>query len=166
MNDSWYDTAQICINGHVINIQSVYCPEHNKKFCEKCGAPTITKCQNCNATVRGFFHEAGMGDLVYDYTDLVRPSFCPNCGKPYPWTEAKLKDAKELTDKLENLSLEEREVLKKSLDDIVQDTPQTNVAIDKFKKLIAKAGPVAVESLKIILFSIMSEATKRQIWPS
>lgn len=166
MNGDWYDKAQICTNGHVINIQSVYSPEHNKKFCDRCGAPTITNCQNCKAIIRGFYHEEDKGDYVSDYTVLRRPSFCHKCGEPYPWTVAKLKEAQEFSDELDNLSLKEREMLKKSIDDIVRDTPQTTVSVTRFKKLAAKAGPVAVEGFKMILWGIVSASIQRQIWPS
>jgi len=103
---------------------------------------------------------------TFNYTDLPLPSFCPNCGKPYPWTEEKLKAAKELTDEFENLSPEERETLKKSLDDIVRDTPQTPIAATRFKKLVAKAGKVAADGLRDILVDIASEAAKKAIWSS
>lgn len=161
MSDNWYDTAQICINGHVINSQSVYHSEHNKEFCDKCGAPTITTCQNCNATIKGYYHVPPMGTL--DYTDLPLPSFCPDCSKPYPWTEAKLKAAKELTDLLEDLSPEEREILKKSFDDIVRDTPQTIVAANQFKRLATKAGKIAAEQLRQLVVDIASETAKKII---
>ena len=65
MNDSWYDTAQICTNGHVVNSMSKSHPEHNRKFCDKCGAPTITNCQNCKAPIRGHYHEP---PIVYSTT--------------------------------------------------------------------------------------------------
>ena len=110
--------------------------------------------------------EHSMGTL--NYTDLPLPSFCPDCGKPYPWTEAKLKAAKELADELDNLSLEECELLKKSLDDIIvmEDTPQTPVAATRFKKLVAKAGQVAAQGFRDILVDIASETAKKLIWPS
>jgi len=101
--------------------------------------------------------------MGYCYTP---PSFCPECGKPYPWTEAKLKAAQELSDELDNLSLEERSLLKKSLDDIVRDTPETTVAATRFKRLVAKAGQVAADGLKDILVDIASETAKKLIWPS
>ena len=50
-----------------------------------------------------------------NHTDLPLPSFCPDCGEPYPWTEAKLKAAQELTDLNEDLSPEERETHQKLL---------------------------------------------------
>jgi len=94
------------------------------------------------------------------------PSFCPDCGKLYPWTVAKLKAAQDLSDELDNLSPEEREMLKKSLDDIVRDTPQAIVAAPRFKRLVAKAGPVVADSFRKILVDVLSEAAKKIIWPS
>jgi hypothetical protein len=161
MNESWYDTAQICTNGHVTNSASISSPQHNKKFCDKCGAPTITNCQNCNACIQGHYHAPDL--WLYSYK---RPSFCHNCGKPYPWTEASLKAAQELSDELDSLSPEERSMLKKSLDEIVWDTPGTTVAATRFKKLIAKAGQVAANGFRDILVDVLSEATKKIIWPS
>jgi len=102
-----------------------------------------------------------MGTL--DYTDLPLPSFCPDCGKLYPWTEAKLKAAQELTDELDSLSPEEREALKKSFDDIVRDTPQTKVAATQFKRLVAKVGKIAAEQLRELVVDIASETAKKII---
>ena len=163
MNDWWYDTAQICTNGHVANPCSKSEPKRNTKFCDKCGAPNITNCQNCNATIKGYHHTLGFIDIGYCYTP---PSFCPSCSEPYPWTEAKLKAAQDLSDELDNLSPEERNLLKKSLDDIVRDTPQTTVAAIRFKRLVAKAGKVAAEGFKDILVDVLSETAKKIIWPS
>ena len=165
MNDNWYDTAQICTNGHVINSCSVLTPEHNRKFCNKCGAPTITNCQNCNSPIRGYYH-LQRGLFPANPTFLTLPSFCPDCGKPYPWTEAKLKAARELSDELDNLSPEERDLLKKSLDDIVRDTPQTTVAVNRFKRIVTKAGKPAADAFRDILIDVLSEAVKKSIWPS
>jgi len=105
-----------------------------------------------------------MGTL--NYTDLPLPSCCPDCGKPYPWTEAKLKAARELADELDNLSPEERDLLKKSLDDIMLDTPQTIVAATRFKKIAAKAaktGKATVKELRKLVVDIASETAKKII---
>jgi len=56
MENGWYDTAQICTNGHVINSMARSEPKHNKKFCDKCGAKTIMNCPNCNSPIRGDYH--------------------------------------------------------------------------------------------------------------
>ena len=63
MTETWYDTAQICQGGHVINPTSVGSPAHNQRFCHMCGKAAITACPACTA-----------------------PSYCHNCGKGYPWT--------------------------------------------------------------------------------
>ena len=160
MNDSWYDTAQICTNGHVITTQLIFNPDHSMRYCDRCGASTITNCQNCNANIRGFYHTRTSGSEI-----SKRPSFCHECGRPYPWIEAKLKAAQELSDELDNLSPEERNLLKRSLDDIVRETPQTTVAVTRFKKLVAKAGPVAADGFRKILVDVLSEAVKKAIWP-
>ena len=161
MSDGWYDAAQICIKGHVITESSVSRPELNQNFCDKCGAPTITNCQNCNAPIRGDYHVPGV--LHVSLSPPKPSSFCHKCGKPYPWTEAKLKAAKELSDELDNLSPEERDILKKSLDDIVRDTPQTPVAATRFKKIAAKVGKVAAQQLRKLVVDIASETAKKII---
>ena len=162
MNENWYDTAQICINGHIITTTLKTTPEEGQKFCSECGAHTIDKCQLCNATIRGFYHISG---VIYSRDDKL-PHFCHDCGKPYPWTESKLKAAHDLSDEIDNLSSEEKELLKKSLDDIIRDTPQTIVAATRFKKLVAKIGKPAASALRDILVDIASEAAKKVIWPS
>ena len=179
MTDNWYDTAQICISGHVANWMSKSHPENNKKFCDKCGAQTIINCPKCNAPIRGYYHETHgayeeIDTMVNEISnpppetilDYSKPrGFCPDCGKAYPWTEAKLKAAKELSDELDNLSAEERDLLKKSLDDIVRDTPQTTAAATRFKKIVSKAGKVAANGLRDIIVDIASETAKKVIWP-
>jgi hypothetical protein len=44
---SYYHTAQICLNGHIINESIEEYPEKNEKFCSLCGSETITECPSC-----------------------------------------------------------------------------------------------------------------------
>lgn len=37
-----YDTAQICLNGHVVTSMSETVPQRMRKFCEQCGEAIIT----------------------------------------------------------------------------------------------------------------------------
>ena len=136
MSDSYYDTAQICVNGHLINTMATSSPQSNQKHCAECGAQTIIACPDCNSSIRGYYHVPG----VYHCRDYNKPSYCHNCGKPYPWTVAILKAAGELADELEKLSAEERQQLKDSFPDLVKNTPKTVVAETRFKKLMKKAG--------------------------
>jgi hypothetical protein len=81
MTENWYDTAQICINGHVINPASVSNPIHNKRFCDSCGKSTITTCQICTSPIRGVFHGTG----PVRTSSYTVPKFCHNCGNSFPW---------------------------------------------------------------------------------
>ena len=153
-----YDVAQICVNGHEINSSSVKYPQYNKKFCDKCGAETITKCRQCGENIKGYYHS------FVSLAPYRIPSFCDNCGKSYPWTKSKIIAAQELAKEVEGLSKEERLILEKSIDDIVKDTPNGSVAALRFKKIMVKVGKNAADMFKDILVSIASEAAKKAIW--
>jgi hypothetical protein len=159
---SWHDVAQICLNGHVINESTKESPEFNQKFCADCGQPTITECQNCKNPIQGKYH---MPNFVGG-EPMSAPAFCPNCGNPYPWTEAKLKAARELVLEFDGLDNTEKEALSRSLDDLVRDTPSTPVAATRFKKLAVKIGKEGAGALKDIVVDILSETAKKIIWPS
>ncbi len=161
--DSWYDTAQICLNGHSINSMAVSSPERNQNFCKECGQKTITDCPFCKTSIPGQYHDTGSGFAFYRFQI---PKFCHNCGKPYPWTESAIEAAKEYADDLENLTLEQREKLKKSINDLVQDTPKTELAASKFKQLVTKAGGSTADIFQKVLVNIISETAKKLIWPS
>jgi hypothetical protein len=97
-------------------------------------------------------------------TPLEPAAFCLNCGKTYPWTQSRLAAAKELALEAEDLSDEEREQLAGSLDDIVADTPRTQLAISRFKRLMAKAGKGTGQAMREIVAQISTEAAKRAIF--
>ena len=158
----YYDVAQICSNGHVINAGSKRYPEHNLPFCERCGAPTITTCPHCSEPIRGEYHVEGVFAAGFIFP---APGFCAKCGHAYPWTTARVEAARALADDLDSLSGDDREALKRSLDDLVRDTPQTQVAAQRFKRVAAKAGKQAADALRTILIDVVSEAAKKALWP-
>lgn len=160
MSDSYYDTAQICLNGHEINSMAASNPQSNQKFCSRCGAQTITTCQSCNAQIRGYYHVPGVISL-HEYN---KPSYCFNCGTAFPWTASSLDAASELVDGLETLSAHEKQQLKDSLPDLVRETPKTPVAEGRFKRLTKKAGVEAVGGIRAILIDVVSEAVKKSIF--
>jgi len=160
--DSWYDTAQICLNGHSINSMAVSSPERNQNFCDKCGAKTITDCPHCKHCIRGKYHISG----AFHFSEFHPPKFCHHCGQPYPWTESTIEAAKEYADELEKLTPEEREKLKKSIGDLVQDTPKTELAASRFKQLVTKAGGSTADIFQKVLVNIISETAKKLIWHS
>ncbi|MBA7664324.1 hypothetical protein ES703_72382 [subsurface metagenome] len=153
-----YATAQICINGHVITDSLESRPEKASRFCEQCGTETITNCPHCNKVIRGYYYHGGFGSTVYKL-----PAFCHVCGNPYPWTEAKLKAAHELAEELENLSASEKENLHQSIDDMVTDSPRTELAVTRFKKLLVKVGEPTARVLRELVVDIASSTAVKLI---
>lgn len=160
MSDSYYDTAQICLNGHVINNMATTYPLSNQKYCTECGAQTITACPDCVSPIRGGYFVPGFIGLDH----YIKPSYCHNCGKPYPWTVASLEAARELADELDILSKEEQQQLKDTFPDLTKNTPKTVVAETRFRKLMKKAGGEAYEGMKSILIDVLSEAAKKSVF--
>jgi len=52
-----------------------------------------------------------------------------------------------------------------SIEELTRDTPYTQVAIIRVKKIMEKAGPAVAEGIKSILAGIVTEAVKKQLWP-
>jgi len=153
-----YDVAQICLNGHVANSSFTRSPQFNQDFCESCGSATITSCPECNSPIRGYYS----GRVLGSYN---APSFCINCGQPFPWTKSKLQAAHELAQELDNISDEDRIVLQKSIDELVKDTPSTPVAATRFKKIMVKVGQTTAGMFREILVDVLSEAAKKAMFP-
>ena len=156
--EAWYDTAQVCLEGHIINAYADSSPGSNQKFCSRCGAATILACPNCSAKIKGRHHIPGVVDL----TKFDGPQrFCDNCGHPYPWSESKLKAALDMAGELDGLTAQEREDLQKSLPDLLRDVPNTPVAATRFKKILLKVKGKGGELVWEILKDVASEtATK------
>lgn len=159
-DENWYDVAQICLNGHVINDSVKKYPQFNKKFCDKCGAATITNCPNCNAEIQGEYHMEGSLTL----SPYTAPAFCPDCGKPYPWTETKIQAAHDLAQEL-GISDDEKKILTQSIDEMVKDTPKTTLAAIRFKKILSKTSKPIGAAFRDILIDIVSETAKKLLWP-
>lgn len=158
----YYDIAQICLNGHLINSKARRYSLHNQKFCAQCGAATIMDCPNCKSPIRGRYEAQGI--FVVGASDIEIPAFCLECGQAYPWTKVKIEAAKELAKELE-LPKKEQEALATSIDDIVSDNPRTALGATRFKKIMAKVGKESAASFRTILTSVVTEAAKKIIWP-
>jgi len=158
----YYDVAQICVNGHIVTWNANSCPEFRKKHCPKCGEPTIIACTACCTPIQGEFHVEGV--IAIGGGDSPPPSFCHECGKPYPWTAKRIEAARELADEFDELSVEDRDKLKKSLDDIFTDNPRTEISASRFKRIMAKVGKSSYETMKTVVVDVLSDAAKKVIF--
>jgi hypothetical protein len=152
-----FDVAQICTNGHLITASSKEEPELMRNFCKRCGSQTITTCQHCNSEITGYETEYG-ALLGYDV-----PHYCPDCGKPYPWTEKSINTITLLIKEEANFSTEEAANLTNSLPDIVTETPATQLAVLRFKKAVCSAGKFTADSLRQFTIDFGCELAKKSL---
>lgn len=157
----YYETAQICKNGHVITSAYNNHPEFRQAHCQKCGEATVTQCGSCGQPIRGRYE---VPEVICIGGSYNAPGYCYACGKPFPWTLMKLEAAKELVAEMDELDEGEREILKKSLDDLVQDSPKTEVASLRFKKVMKKVGGETYDTVKNVVTDLVSETIKKSLF--
>lgn len=154
-----YSTAQICLNGHVITPDIK--DNGTQTYCTKCGKPIISTCPHCSKPIRGLRND----DIYYMLEEYVCPSYCYNCGKPYPWTERILNNATELISLADELDANTKELIKSAIPDLIIDTPSTPVAAAKYSKALSDAGDVLKNSLHNLLVDVLSESAKKILFP-
>lgn len=148
-----YFTAFICKNGHEISSTTYSC---NDKFCTKCGSPIISKCPNCNTTIRGCY------DSQFEYlVDYDVPAYCPACGKPYPWTAAAIEATMYMIQE-SDIQNTDQEKLIESLPDMIAETPKTQLAAVRYKKAAAVGGFIA-EGLRDFAVNFACESFKHAV---
>jgi hypothetical protein len=152
-----YDTAQVCRRGHVINNSAHRYSAHNRRFCPKCGQPTMMACEHCHTGIQGEYH----GNVIsLGGEEPTAPAYCHNCGKPYPWTAERLEAAQALAAELENLDDGDRIAINATIEELAVDSARTPVAVLRFKKIIAKAKGPARELLLDAIAKIAVESAK------
>jgi hypothetical protein len=153
-----YDIAQICLNGHVTNDAIERKPENNEEYCERCGKPTITECPKCKTPIRGHpYFDNGVNLAMY----IDAPRFCIACGCAFPWFETKLQAAKEIASMHEDLNDKDRELLKSSFDDLIQDDAKSEAAAFRIRPVLNKIKRGAKDPLYKLVVDIGSEAIKK-----
>ena len=113
-------------------------------FCTQCGARNITACEKCQTPIN------------HRYAGEVH-NYCAGCGKPFPWTETALTAAREYTDELEELSTEDKTILKATFTDLTVDSPKTEIAASRFKRILRKLAPDVAETIRKTIVDIASE---------
>lgn len=150
-----YYPAFICENGHVVKSLSDSCSD---KFCSICGARVIHKCPNCNAVIRGHSRE------TYGFlTEYTAPSYCIDCGKPYPWIVNAIEATALMLKEEPGLTFDECQKLIDILPDVITETPKTQLAAIRIRKTIATAGKFVAEGLRKFVIDFGCEVLKKQL---
>jgi hypothetical protein len=79
MEKSYYKSAAICRRGHVIAMDVTLKAEIPHR-CPDCGGEVLTACGECGHRIQGYEAIPMVAHGHYD-----RPSFCDDCGAPFPW---------------------------------------------------------------------------------
>jgi hypothetical protein len=90
-------------------------------------------------------------------------AYCWNCGRPYPWTSARLEAAAELAQEDESLTDADKQQLVSTFVDITSENPRTTVAATRFKRIIRKAGKAVGEAVQKTIVEVASETAKKII---
>jgi hypothetical protein len=154
-----YRVAEICLNGHVPTSAADQFPELREKYCSKCGETTIMACPTCSTPIRGYFFVEG----VFGGPEFETPAHCHNCGKAFPWTERKIAGAVELVEVGADLSAIELQQFRNDLTEASKDTPKTQVASLRIKKILLKVGSSVADGVRTIIVDVLSEAAKKVI---
>ena len=158
---SYYETAQVCKNGHVITDVYSESADLAKPFCPVCGQPTITKCEHCGAEIQGRLHV----DSVISTRKTERPpAYCFNCGKPFPWTQSHIETVHELLELDGKIDEPDRDTMRGVLSDLLAETPKTQVAVVKAKAVMKRMEEGTYNAIKEIVSGFASETVKKALF--
>lgn len=153
---AWYDTMQVCTNGHLITRYAASQPEGKQDFCSTCGAKTITACAGCNADLRGHRHVPA----VFCADRAPPPDYCIGCGIALPWQAAKLENMAEVLH-LSGVSEGDIDIVKAALPDITRETPKSDAATLRVKAILKTVGKETYDMALKVVTDVASEYSKK-----
>ena len=158
-DEGTYDILQACENGHLITERLQMHPERGQKHCHRCAAKTASECRSCGKSIRGHLNGAYVGG----WEDEHVPAFCHECGTPYPWTARRIHAAQAMADEVEGLSDGDRIMLKSSIEEIVGDTPMSEVAVTRIKKIFKSVRADALPALRKLVVDVAGKAAAEML---
>lgn len=146
------DVQQVCLNGHQITEAAVARPEEKSDHCPKCGEKTITAC-GCGAPI------PGRKPKLHGFSTPL--AYCGKCGSAFPWTEKRYQALEGILDVMDGLTDAERAQLKKSIGDLIRDTPSTPLAATLAKTAMTKTSAALGKAFRGVLEKVATEAAKK-----
>ncbi len=164
----YYDVQQVCENGHQITGCCTLQPERQKKFCQECGAATITACPSCNKEIQGYPIEAHQswldarhgGPKMVSGRPVGVPAHCSNCGEPYPWTKNRIVAAIQIFAGFGGLDEKEKSTIEQDITNVAKDIPQAELSAMRIKRIWEKYGPVAYNVIMELASKTLAEILK------
>lgn len=171
-----FRTAGVCTRGHVL---SRVCEAADPgERCGICGAPVIRACQACGTPIRGQREWLQFTAQLYedsqpltdtDWTpydeEYVCPSFCQQCGEPYPWV-GRQERIWEIENRLglDGLDAGTALALREQLDALGEGQEDDDTQVKRWKR-VSELVPGFLErsGVKEIAVTVMTEAAKKQL---
>jgi hypothetical protein len=164
-HEPYYDVAQVCLGGHMVNYHCGQRPQHNKAFCPKCGKATIKECPKCQGAIQGdYVVPDSSAVLIGAPTPERGEPFCHACGAGYPWTVEAVESAQLLAEAIDMLQPEDQEALAKLIPDLVYEGPRTAAATVRFSSLVAKAGEQVPGLMRDLLLDVAALSVRHALW--
>lgn len=132
-----YYPAFICEKGHAVSTSLSAC---NAKFCN-CGAKIISNCTFCGSLIRGRPVD------TYIPVSYEVPAYCPQCGRPFPWTTLAIESTVLALKEAKTLSDTDIQLLVEILPDAMVQTPQTPLAAVRILNAISAGGKFVASCL-------------------
>lgn len=152
----YFKNATICLNGHIASSGEA----NYRNFCKECGEATVSKCDNCDSFIQGYYYVPGFLRKI----DYELPYYCHNCGSKYPWTRKLLENAVELVSLDDELPDEHKKIIKNAIPDLIIESSTTPAAQAKYKKYVSNAASYVQEGLRNLLIDVVSETVKKSIF--
>jgi len=138
------DVQQVCENGHMITGPYGSKPKEQQKYCKKCGEKTIIACPNCGKEIQ-CDRQVIKNDWGAASVPNVVPSYCPDCGEPYPWTSNKITAAIHNLMEFGDLNDEEKKTIEQDVENIAKDAPEAELSARRIKRIWERGKVVAYE---------------------
>ena len=155
-----FEVAQICLGGHMVNSSMLSHPDRGSPHCQRCGAKTIMACPMCHILIRGPIRT----DYALIRASYQAPPYCHQCGAPYPWTQEALDAARKLASEIDGLSAEDRAALVEGMDALARETPSTELAASRVKRVLGRVSGDVYEAVVKIVTDVATEAAKKMIF--
>ena len=153
-NEIGYDVGLVCEEGHVINGKALRDPEYNTDYCKTCGARALLKCQ-CGEPIQGEIHGVAGG--------FSPPAHCTGCGRQHVWTTRRAEALREFVSELEEFEDEQKRLFCDVIPDLVVETPRSDVAALRTRKLMEKLPPAVKKMFTTLIKNVAVSAVLKSL---
>lgn len=158
-------TILVCNNGHILEATLASATDLPRD-CPLCAALLIAACPGCREPILGVPVPA-RGSSADDFRSgpvpFAAPRYCHCCGRPFPWTERVVSAVRAAIRQIGALDAHERDQLRRSIDHIIHETPQTRLAVLRINAVLSRIGGESASALRELILSIAGDGVKQHL---